>query len=212
MTKKIKPANYWTPKNIDRAFDDLVEQLRRIPLQDELPIGALNAIRDRRYNSNFKGYNDYLKHWKFKLNKVWGKWDNPKNVDESFDDLVETLGRVPKAKELPRGAFEAMIDGRYLLDVKGYNDYLRHWGLEVNHEMKKWDNPNIVDESFDSLTETLRRIPKYDEMPRGARNSIEDRRYHPNVKGYNDYLRHWGFKLNREHKDLNGLIQRLLED
>ena len=280
MASKERPNGYWNDsKNIDRAFDEIVETLRRIPRYEEIPGAVISAMSKRKY-PGVKTYNDYLRHWGFKVNFDRGKWErqeirieaikrmveennenpknlaardfkknglgslladyynsspysalkdaglanfepgemtsgvpkhyweNPNNIDATFDCLVETMRRVPTYNDLPSRLLRMIAEGEYHSEVRGYNDYLRHWGFKVNHDLGKW-NPKSVDESFDSLTETLRRIPKYDEMPKGAMQAMAAGKY-PGARTFNGYLRHWGFKPIR--RDIGSLIQRLVED
>jgi len=137
-------------------------------------------------------------------------WDDAKNIDLCFDQLVEKWRRVPKAKEMPGAALDALREGKYHPDVRTYNNYLKHWGFKISHESEIWNDPKNIDAAFDNLVETLRRIPLAREMPGGALTVMREGNYH-GARTFNDYLKHWGFKPQHEMKDMEGLMQRLIE-
>jgi len=125
-----------------------------------------------------------------------GYWNDPKNVDNTFDALVETLRRVPTVEEIPSGALNTILKEKYNPAVRTYNGYLRHYGFNTGCKMPQWDQKTI-DNAFDDLVETMRRVPTAREMLEkspGALQVIRKGKYLPNIKTYGDYLKHWGFK------------------
>ena len=211
-----RPAGYWTPEKINRAYNELKEELGRVPMKREFPSGALSAITRGRYDENVRNWNQYLEYRREELNKKRGYWTLDR-IDAAFDQLKEELGRIPTYDEFPRRALEIIEKGKYDSKIRMWNQYLIHRGEELNHEYRKWI-PDEVDRVFDEMREELGRVPTVDEFREkysGAINAIVNKRYNPNIMNWGGYLEGRGEEPYRDRsKSKRGinLLENLLED
>ena len=131
----------WTPEKIDKVFDELREELGRVPGSADFTkkhSAAMKVIRERRYNPNIGSWNAYLEHRKEEQYNERGKW-TPEEIDRAYDELKEKLGRVPKSTEfrkLNSGALRSIDKGGYNSDIGSWNEYLEHRG-EKPHRPRK---------------------------------------------------------------------------
>lgn len=134
------------------------------------------------------------------MRKPRGYWKKPENIDREFDELVETLRRIPKAEEMPGASCHSIQAGNYHPGVRSFNDYLRHWGFETNNE---WSPSRINDAFYDTINE-LRRLPIRSEIKKkgysGMLRAIDEGRYSERVMTWNQLLEHHGFKKNHAYK------------
>lgn len=139
-------SGYWSnPANINDAFNKLREKFGRSPTSVEIGekygTGLINAIYDGRYSDTIKNWKEYVI---FMEGTVRNDWSNPSNIDEAFDQLKSELGRVPKYDEIIDrygGIMNAISKGKYLPEIKTYNQYLIHRGEKVKTNSEKIKTP-----------------------------------------------------------------------
>ncbi len=129
------------------------------------------------------------------------KWHS-KKVDESLDQLMSELGRVPTYGEFIAkypGAMDAIKSGRYAHQITTWKEYVTQRGLRnvkqgrvpMQHDLptaNKW-SPEKIDAVFDQMTLKLGRVPKYIEFRNkfgGAMSAIVYGRYDSSIKSFGD--------------------------
>src|SRR3989344_4427789 len=219
---KVKANRYWNNhKNVDSAFDNLEKELGHIPTSREfrdVNECAFKAIANGRYNSDIKTWNAYLKKRDKETNVDLTNW-SPKAIDEAFDTLERKLGKTPTSVEfhnLHGAALRAISKGRYNSDIKTWNDYLKHSGKLVLHDIGRWSSPNKIDEAFDRLEESLGRTPRRKDFVikyAGALSAIVQGRYNKNIHYWNEYLMFRNRVINKKSgKDTTLILESLLEE
>jgi hypothetical protein len=181
------------PESIDKIFYKIKERLSRMPTYSEFQKegkGALGAIVEGRYSPKIRRWSQYLESkGKIKM--------DAKKVDEIFDELKETLDRVPTYSEFQKegkGALSAIVGGKYSTKIRKWSQYLKSRG--INNEKESW-NPEKIDKTFDKLKEKLGMTPKKEEFRErygGAFSAIRDGRYSPKINNWTQYLKHKGIK------------------
>jgi len=213
MAGKKKQERYWNdPKNIDQAFDSLVETLRRIPKYDEMPGGVMHAMSRGKYCSDVKTFNDYLKYWGFELNQR--EWPR-EAVNVAFYGMINRLRRVSTREEFiveNGGALTAIMKGICNPKIKSWRQFVKYHGLEPGK--KEWPREAVNDALYSQINE-LRRIPTQNEFKNkngGALTAIKDGRYHTETKTWNQFLEYHGFEPAHKIRNMESLVQRIVED
>jgi len=185
---KLNRETEWASEKIDKAFDELKEELGRNPNHHEFSRkfgGVVQAIRNGKYNPHVHSWNEYLRSRGLTVRHEMYKWKGDV-VDKVFDELKNELGRAPSLSELEkqhRGAVKAILDGRYNPQIKTWSDYLRH--REIEHQPQTRWSPGLIDKVFDELKEKLGRAPTYEDFKKehsGALTSIQKGRYRTDIK------------------------------
>jgi len=224
LKKRDKETNVdltnWSPKAIDEAFDTLERKLGKTPTSVEfhnLHGAALRAISKGRYNSDIKTWNGYLTYRDKKVNQERGIW-TPKKIDEAFDTLESQLKKTPSQDEFINkysGAMKSIRRGIFS-GINSWNDYLKHRGKLVLHDIGRWSSPNKIDEAFDRLEESLGRTPRRKDFVikyAGALSAIVQGRYNKNIHYWNEYLMFRNRVINKKSgKDTTLILESLLEE
>jgi len=158
LGEKFIERKHWDPKKIRMAFYEVKANLGRIPSAKEFEkafSGAAHGIRRGRYRPEIKKYNEFLSsigETTLKMNY----WNN-ETIREKFFGLKKKLGRVPNSREfsnLGKGAYSALIRGKYKEGIKKYSQLLVDLG-EMPNVLKlkvrgkdRWSRQDMIDAYF----------------------------------------------------------------
>lgn len=189
----------WSPDKVDQLVDGMINELGRTPKSKEFSIkyrGAADYIFKGKYNPEIRTWSGYLTLRNIKPNVIF--W-TPERVDESFDKLAENLGRIPTQEELQGlgGAVNYITHRKYRPEIETYQQYLKH--RNVTPRMTWW-TPQMVDGTFDNMTNDLGRPPKNLEFRgkfSGAEAFIKRGDYKPCIRTWNQYLQYRKVKVKK---------------
>ncbi|MBS3089543.1 hypothetical protein J4461_01525 [Candidatus Pacearchaeota archaeon] len=218
-----RQENYWSnPSNIDKAFSQLCKKIKRIPTAREFAseyCGAMASLAKGRYYKIITTYNQYLLSHGKNVTRDSNKYNSPAKINGAFDELEKEIGKVPTAREIEEscgGLLVSLRKGRYHPEIKTYNDYLKHRGKLVLHDIGRWSSPNKIDEAFDRLEESLGRTPRRKDFVikyAGALSAIVQGRYNKNIHYWNEYLMFRNRVINKKSgKDTTLILESLLEE
>ena len=185
---------------IDRIFDELRLKLGRLPITTDFKEKhslALSRILSGQYDPKVKSWNQYLKHRGIEPVSPL----TPRMVDEAFDSLMQELGCIPTNtvfRKKHSRAMNAIQKGRYSPNIKRWTQYLEYRGHKP--QRRGTFTPDSIDRSFDAFKAEIGRMPTSGEFK--AKHGPEYSRickgkYHPNIKGWGQYLQHRGYKESR---------------
>lgn len=175
----------WTTSDkINEFFYQRLNELRRVPDYNDLGESLCASIRSG-IIPGVKSLIEFLEYHGFESKR--DKWTTSK-INGCFYDAMNHLRRIPKAKEFDQGALSAIENGRYSPNIRTWNHFLKHHGLDLRHEPGKWTTQRLHAYFYDRLNE-LRRIPTQKEVKSGMLGAIR-KRLIPGVRSYNQYLRY----------------------
>ncbi len=176
-----------TNEKIDKAFDELMAKLGRVPKTKEFMKiygGVLGYLRSGKYDPEIRTWRQYAEHRTLSHEKV----------DKEFDDMTNELGRRPTSKEFDKThgrALDYILRGKYDPEIRTWGQYLEYRNLDTT---VSW-TPEKVDQVFDRFRDELGRVPTYLEFNKehgGALRYITRGDYNESITKYTQYLTYRG--------------------
>lgn len=188
----------WKRENIEAAFRKITADMGRQPsvgeFRERFP-GAMKAI--------FRGsYDPQIKKWSGFVKAMGGTssftdW-TPEFIEREFERISEELGRTPTSTEFEEktnGGFQAIRRGEYRPNITTFNQFLEAKG--ITPKRTQW-TPENIDAAFDSLRNSLGRVPSSNEFQKknpSAMNAIRKGQYDTDISDYRQYVQSRGLCL-----------------
>jgi hypothetical protein len=132
--------NKWYPKTIRETFYEQKKRLGRTPRKDEFQSGALDAIKNGKYDPKIRTWNGFLEDIGEEINHDVKKWYR-KTIINAFYEKKKELGMPPKAEEIPNGALRAITRGKYDPNIRSWNEFLRDIGEKITRDCNNREDP-----------------------------------------------------------------------
>ncbi len=187
-----------------KKFKEYVESKGYVPghteFQREFP-RTYKAIKRRKFvfpeeGIEIRSYKDFVEYCGYQLSYTpHGTWKDEEALERAaqfVDEFIERHGRIPKAREIPRGFIQSLSKGYYKkYGISTWNQFLQcYMGLEpIRVSPGSWIGEEGIERAKEFIEEFEKehgRLPTLREMPSGFIGALRKGEY--GTKSFSEFL------------------------